>query len=262
MVGGAFQGPMCRSRAAANDGSMTVTLVGGLVVLALLDSTSIATLVIPIWLLLGPGRVRPGRMLLYLGTVVVFYAAVGILLLLGAINLTDRFGELLNRSEVRWAQLAFGIALVILSFRIGRRTAAPGGGRLARWRTRAMGDGVQSGSLGLLVALALAAAGLEVATMLPYLAAIGMISASGLSAPLMIVVIGGYCLVMVLPALVLLTLRIVARTAIEPVLTRISNWMIKNAAGTTAWIVGIVGFLIARDAAFRVDLFERLGALG
>jgi hypothetical protein len=63
---------------------------------------------------------------------------------------------------------------------------------------------------------------------------------------------------MVLPALVLLAARLVARNAVEPVLRRINDWMVKNAASTTGWVLGIVGFLVARDAAWRLGLFEIL----
>nr|BFF20805.1 hypothetical protein GCM10025730_43260 [Promicromonospora thailandica] len=73
-------------------------LVGALVVLALVDSTSFGTLLIPVWLLMAPGRVRVGRMLLYLGSIAGFYALVGLAILLGA----DALGDTLTRlSETR-----------------------------------------------------------------------------------------------------------------------------------------------------------------
>ena len=56
---------------------MDLALAASLAALALIDSTSFGTLLIPIWLLLAPGRVRAGRMLVYLGTIAVFYFAVG-----------------------------------------------------------------------------------------------------------------------------------------------------------------------------------------
>ncbi len=72
--------------------------------------------------------------------------------------------------------------------------------------------------------------------------------------------LAGYCLVMVLPALVLLGVRSVASRSIESGLRRMSAWMERNAA-TTAWIVGIIGFLIARSAAAELGLFEVLDRL-
>ena len=73
--------------------------------------------------------------------------------------------------------------------------------------------------------------------------------------------LAGYCLVMVLPALVLLGIRSVASRAIEAGLRRMSAWMERNAAETTAWIVGIIGFLLARSAAAELVLFEVLDRL-
>lgn len=88
--------------------------------------------------------------------------------------------------------------------------------------------------------------------MLPYLGAIGLLGTSSLTGPEQVVVLAGYCLVMVLPALVLLLLRLAARRLIEPVLQRIARWMERSGGEMTAWIVGIVGFLIARDAVGRM----------
>ncbi|MEK8226362.1 GAP family protein [Oerskovia sp. M15] len=58
--------------------------------------------------------------------------------------------------------------------------------------------------------------------------------------------LAGYCVVMVLPALVLTAGRVLAARQVEPVLARLNGWMTRNAASTTAWVVGIVGFLVAR----------------
>lgn len=275
-------------------------LFGVLAVLALIDSTSFGTLLIPVWLLLAPGRVRAGRMLVYLATIVVFYAAVGIMIALGATFFTDAIGAFFASPFARWLQLILGAAMLIISFTMDtgkpKDGESPKAGRLARWRARAMGvadaapqraahvsansnstlapslrspeqpapDPSASSSAAAfapLMTLALTAALIEVATMLPYLAGIGLISASGTGWPGTGGLIIAYCLVMVLPALLLLAARIVARRRIEPLLQRINDWITKNAASSTAWIVGIVGFLIARDAANTLGLFEFLNRL-
>lgn len=229
---------------------MGLVLLGSLVVLALIDSTSFGTLLIPIWLLLHPGRVRVDRMLIFLGTVAGFYFVVGMAIVLGASAFLPEIRAALDNRAVSWVQLVVGVGLFFLSFRLGPKKGQPsGGGRIARWRQRALGA---EGSAAALAGLALTAALLEVTTMLPYLAAIGLITTAELpvvqSAPLM----AGYCLVMITPALVLLVLRLTAGDRIEPMLTRISNWMTNS--DTLAWIVGIVGFLLARDAIVRLDL--------
>lgn len=238
-----------------------------LVALALVDSLSFGTLLIPVWLLLAPGRLRPSRVLVFLGTVAGFYFAVGLLLAAGAVSfLAD--GEFLESPMAGRAQFVLGAGLLVWSFFIGRKkttdAAAEGSdatpGRLLRWRDRAMSEGGGRGSLGSLVALALTAAVLEVATMLPYLAAVGLISGSELDGGGRGVTLAAYCAVMVVPALVLLAARMLARRLVEPLLERLAGWMAREGAETTAWIVGIVGFLVARDAIARVpELAQVLG---
>ncbi|MFF3065332.1 GAP family protein [Oerskovia sp. NPDC057915] len=251
-------------------------LLGVLVVLALVDSTSFGTLLIPVWLLMTPGRVRVARLLVYLGTVAGFYLVVGVVVALGAGAFAEGFGELFETRPARIVELLVGVALVAYSFRLDRRSkgSSDGQGRVLRWRARAMGassgtgaapsgltplsDGAahpapvatasRAGSVTALVGLALAAAAIELASMLPYLAAIGMMTRADLGWPATGVVLAGYCVVMVLPALLLMAARVLAARQVGPLLDRLNAWMTKNAASTTAWVVGIVGFLLARDA--------------
>ena len=117
------------------------------------------------------------------------------------------------------------------------------------------GDG---GSLAALLGLALAAAGLETVSMVPYLSAIGLLTASELSWASGVVVLAGYCLVMIAPALVLLALRVVAYRWVRRPLERLEAWLTRTAAETTAWVVGIVGFLLARDALVRTGLLDQV----
>jgi hypothetical protein len=63
---------------------------------------------------------------------------------------------------------------------------------------------------------------------------------------------------MVLPALLLLALRILARPLVERPLARLAAWLERTGPETTAWIVGIVGFLLLRDAASRLEFFQQI----
>lgn len=249
---------------------MTTELIASLVVLSLIDSTSFGTLLIPIWLMLAPGRVRTGRIVLFLATVAGFYLVVGLALVSGlAAVLRDTDALLANPVVIR-AQLVVGIGLFVWSFFIGRKRSANGrrsSGRLLRWRDQAMAEaGGRRGRTGRgwtgLVGLALGAAVLEVATMLPYLAATGLISSTDLGPGQRFALLAGYCLVMIAPALVLLLLRVVASRWVEPALVRIAAWMERSGAEATAWIVGIVGFLVARDAASRMPELLSIVSLG
>lgn len=279
-------------------------MAGVLVVLALIDSTSFGTLLIPVWLLLAPGRLRAGRVLVYLGTVAGFYLAVGIVVLLGAGAFLDRFGDALDTRAAAIVQLLLGFGLFALSFRFDSKRAArkaaqsdaapsdagrpdavgagpwtgvgagaetagsgapsspPRPGRISRWRERALGieaDAVGTGAVRTrssvlpLMGLALGAVAIEVGTMLPYLAAIGIVTTSDVGWPGSGAILAAYCVVMVAPALLLLLGRLVAARAVDPVLRRLDRWLTKNATDMTGWVLGVLGVLLALNA------FGRLG---
>lgn len=235
-------------------GDMTLELAGSLAVLALVDSLSLGTLVIPLFFLLAPGRLKLGRILTYLVSIAAFYLVVGVAIAAGASALVSTFAGLVESRPVRILALLLGVGLFALSFWIGRKRpegerAAPG--RLTVWRDRAMAE---RGSTIALVAIAVAAGLSELATMLPYLGAIGMLTTASLDFGSLVVVLACYCVVMIAPALLLTVLRLVARQRVEPALARFATWMQRNAAETTAWIVAIVGFLIAREAAVSLGI--------
>jgi Sap, sulfolipid-1-addressing protein len=136
------------------------TLPIALVGLALLDSTSFGTLLIPVWLLVTPGRIRAGRIITYLGTVTTFYFCVGILLMVGAgaalEALHDAFAGL-PTDALRAGQLALGVLIIAVSYWLEARARRHGDppGKVRRWRTRAMaGTGSGRGLMSLAVAAA------------------------------------------------------------------------------------------------------------
>lgn len=237
---------------------MTPELVLTLGGLALVDSLSIGTLLIPLFFLVAPGRIRAGRMLAYLATISLFYFVVGLAVTAGAATVFGEFSETLESPAAYVVQLVLGVGLLVMSLFIGRKRDEPAQpGRLSRWRERALGDGPPVG----VVLLALAAGVLEIATMFPYLGAIGLITAAALPVATNAGLLALYCLAIITPALVLLVVRVLARRAVEPALQRFSNWLQRTSGETTAWIVGIVGFLLARDAAQVLGLFDALDSL-
>jgi hypothetical protein len=227
-------------------------LLAALAGLALVDSTSVGTLLIPLWMLLEP-RLRVRQFFVYLGTVAGFYFAVGIVLTAGAGTLR----ELVGRSPVvSWVQLVVGVALFALSFyfdpkRVRRRRG--GADPSMRWRARLS---TAEASPAAMAGLGVAAAGIEVMSMLPYLAAIGLLTAAGVGAPVWVPVLAGYVLVMVLPAVLLLCLRLALGARVEPPLQVVSAWLWRRMDGVLSWVLGIVGFLLASDAVIRLDLIE------
>ena len=195
--------------------------------LALIDSTSVGTLVLPLWLMLAPGRVRVGRILTFLGAVAGCYLLIGVLLLLGAAELAGPVGAALESTGGRVLQLVAGTVLVVLGLTVEPWTkagkerrraarAARGPGRLARWRDRARGDG----PAGAVVTLAVVAVG----------------------------ILAGYCLLMVLPALVLPALRVTLHERLTPVLTRVEGRLSRASGETVAWVLFLLGLYLVADA--------------
>ncbi len=234
---------------------MDVGVLLSLAALALVDSTSVGTLVLPLWLMLAPGRVRVGRILTFLGAVAGSYLLIGVLLLLGAAELAGPLGAALDSTGGRVLQLVAGAVLVVLGLTVEpwtkagkerRRAAreARGPGRLARWRDRARGDG----PAGAVVTLAVVAVGVESVSMVPYLAAVALLATSGLGTLPAVGVLAGYCLVMVLPALVLLALRVTLHERLTPLLTRVEAWLSRASGETVAWVLFLLGLYLVGDA--------------
>lgn len=204
--------------------------------------------------------------------IATFYLAVGAAALAGFEAIADGAQALLESTPGRIAQLLVGVALLAGSFFIGSGDKAPRAtapaqpvaahamsgassraapdaaapvarpGRIARWRDRLVGDDAHAGVV-------------ELATMLPYLAAMGALVDRPLPFEGRVVALVAYCAVMVAPAALLLLVRMAAARLVEAPLRRLAAWLEREGPETTAWIVGIVGFLIARGAASELGLF-------
>lgn len=224
-------------------------ILGGL---ALLDSTSIGTLFIPIWLLLAPGVLRPGRVLFYLFIVAALYFAIGVVLLAGATALVDLAGDsfaaggALDTPLVNGAILLIGLALIALSFRKPRKREGPS--RVTRWRERTM----TTRSAGGLVGLAVLAVALEVFTLLPYLGAVAYLSTADFGWGWRLFWLVYYCLVMIAPALALLAVRLAMRDRADRALTWFNAQIDRFAGEALLWMIGILGFFLAAFAGSRL----------
>ncbi|WP_157875350.1 GAP family protein [Arthrobacter sp. PAMC 25486] len=264
---------------------MTIAIYAQLAVLALIDSTSIGTLLIPLWLLLRPdARRMVPRILLYLGVLAFFYLLVGIVMLSGADWAISGMGggSMAAIPAVQWAMVLAGGGMLAYAL-----MAKPGGKDPAKKTVAAGADRASAGSAmspadtpavasdpptgaasvpetpaveikwqqrlstalrspGGIVGLALIAGLLELPTMLPYVVAIGVLSNSALALPGEIGVLAVYCLVMLLPALVLVGLRLLAGQKLDALLRRLSSKLGAFASETLLWVLGIVGFLLLR----------------
>jgi len=236
-----------------------------LVVLALIDGTSFGTLVIPLWLMLTP-RLRPDRVLVYLGVVAAAYLLLGLVLLSGATLLLDQLTAAVDSTPGQVVRLVVGVALLVLGLtiepwtkagkqrradRVARRRAERGPSRMERWRTAVSGEEAAVGALAL---LAITAVAVEAASMVPYLAAIGILVTADLAPLAAGGTLAAYCLVMVAPALLLLGLRVALHQRIAPALTRVEAWLSRNSRETLAWVLFLLGLYLASGAADALDL--------
>lgn len=232
---------------------MGVELLISLFGLALIDSTSIGTLLIPIWLLLDHREVRATSLIIYLMTIAIFYLLIGLAIISGADFLAGVEGEAQSSEALPTnsitslllliAQLAIGICLFAISFRFD--SSKPGAtARVERWKEKAANA---TTSVRFLMGLALFAAMAEVATMLPYLGAIALVASANLPWQQIVALMSAYCLMMILPAMVLLSMRMIVGERIRPMLLRVDQWITRNAASALGWVLGIAGFLIAGD---------------
>lgn len=236
---------------------MELPVLGGLAALALVDSTSFGTLVLPLVMLALPG-IRAGRVLVYLATIAVFYWLLGLALLSGLPALLGLAGGAWQSEGAYWVQLVVGVMLLVISFwpdtPLAKRRAATraASGRKGRWE-RALTD--ETATVRTVAGVALLAGLVEAASMLPYLGAVGLLTTSSLPWIGQAAVLVAYVVVMCLPALVLLGIRVAAGRRLDPTLERLQAWVRTRSGNAMWWVVGIIGFLIAADAVQHLGLF-------
>lgn len=250
-------------------GSTGLLLTLGL--LALIDSTSIGTLIIPIWLVL---RARNGSVLrsavFYLVVLAGFYLAVGLLVLSGVDWVAALFNTTLTESVLaRWVLLVIGAAMFIASFFVNRKPheesqqrttvalaakqnsnlesvpSSASGSSYGKWGKR-LDKALES--KGGITILGLTAGLLELPTMLPYLGAIGLLTASDRPLSLQVGLLVLYCVVMIIPALLLIGVRAIAGQRLAGHFSKLAHWLAKTSGETLAWVVGIIGFLLLRSS--------------
>ena len=223
-----------------------------LVALALLDSGSVGTFVLPVAMLLRPGPAPVRRVVLHLGVVAGCYAVAGAVVLAVGTALWRAVG---SAPAVPWVQLVVGLAAFAVSFAVdsGRRRRQGLPDRTETWLARA--DRLSSRGIAVLAATAVL---VELATMVPYLAALGILGSAALPAPAAGAALVGYCLVMVAPALLLLAARAVLADRVAPLLRRLAAWTSRHGDSALGWGLGIGGFLLARHAVAQLGGWQRV----
>ncbi|MCX5227491.1 GAP family protein [Streptomyces sp. NPDC006553] len=229
--------------------------LGQVLPLALLDTLGVSTIALPVWFLLMPTGLRIDRVFGYLALVSLGYLVLGLVLLSTLAAVREDLGSALESPAGDTATGVAGGALLLLAAWYGLlRRERPGSGRLARRREQAVGR--SSTAKGLITVSALAVV-LEVATMFPYLAAIGILGDSALPWPSRAAVLAVHCLVMVAPAVLVTLARSASKGAVDRPLRRIDGWLRDNARENTAWLIALAGFILLSHS----TAYDRITAL-
>ncbi|MEV6600324.1 GAP family protein [Actinoplanes sp. NPDC051346] len=147
-----------------------------------------------------------------------------------------------------------GVILILTGAWYGplrRKASARNEGRLTRWRDSAVGPEATAGGV---VAVALFAVLLEIATMFPYLSAIEAIGGKPVAVRAGLLAL--YCLTMLAPALLATVLRVVSAHLVQPALRRTDRWLRDGAQENTAWVLAIAGFLLITNTSWFQQFAE------
>ncbi len=220
-----------------------VALVG----LALVDSLSMGTLVIPIGLLLLWGGMCVRPFAIYLGTVTGVYFLLGVALLLGLRVVFEQIATVNEEQWFAWIKLILGIALAAFGILAPKPKRQDKGESASRKQLSAKTSAVAMVGLGLSAAL------MEAATMLPYLAAMAIVQDMEVSLAVQLIIVFVYCLVMIVPILVVAAVVMVVGSGNSPKLQRFADRMEHESKVTLLWFVAILGVWLA---------FSSIGQLG
>lgn len=208
--------------------------------LALLDTLSPTTIGISLFVLLSGAHSIARPLFAYLGTVAAFYFVLGCGLMLGLGALFDSLNGLADNPVAAGGMVIAGAALILYSFRMD--TGPRQQRRPASFRTGAM------------IGLGLATGLLEAGTALPYLGAIGIMTAAELSAIAWAPLLAAYNAMMVLPPVLLYTGYRAFGERLRPRLARWRTRIDQGSRTTLAWVIGIAGFLVLANGLTRTEL--------
>ncbi|WKK60512.1 GAP family protein [Corynebacterium sp. P3-F1] len=213
-----------------------------LIGLALLDSLSIGTLVIPLALILVWRSVRVPALATYLLTVAAVYFALGVAMLLGFTGLSSYVERITDTPVFPWITLILGALLAIYGI-FAPDPVKPAPGELPKQLNKPIHTSVPK-----MIALGLGASLTEAATMLPYIAAMGIISDWDTPIAGQVAAIAAYCGIMVAPTVILAAIALVAGQRFFPRLEKAVPRLQYEAKVTLLWIAAIVGIYMVANS--------------
>lgn len=207
---------------------MSFATIAAVLGLALLDTLSPALIGVTLYLLLARPR-RLGLLLSsYLGTVAASYFAMGCLLMFGLAAVLPAVDE----SVWQWVQRAVGVILFAASWFVPARDPASRPRRPVAFTVPAV------------VVFGLGTWLFEVATAVPYFAAVGIMTSNRLAPGQWLPLLAGYVVIMVLPGIVLYAIWRLVGARVRGRFDRWRDRVDRGSGETLSWMMGIAGVLL------------------
>ncbi|MCE5170735.1 GAP family protein [Paenibacillus profundus] len=210
---------------------MTTEMLLSVGALSLLDTLSPATLGVTVYILLTVKERLVPRLLVYLMTVAGFYFVVGASLMLGLDAIFESVSGIFQNQVVSWIMAIVGGALFIGSFYVPTK-------KVSEPRRP------KSKSIGAMIGLGFTTSLIEVATALPYFAAIGLMTTAQLTTVQWVPILAAYNFIMVLPPLVLIGLHLVFGRLMQNPLEKLRVKISKSTGSALSWIMCIAGLIL------------------
>ncbi|KRC32734.1 MULTISPECIES: GAP family protein [unclassified Lysobacter] len=206
--------------------------------LAVVDSVNPSALAVALWWMARPGAAP--RLLAYIASIALTYAALGIALMLGLGVAVERYGKAFDHPLALALQLALGLGM------LGYAIFAPKQSKTVPEQPQPRVGGLLGMAL-----LGATVTAIELVTALPYFAAVALMTSAKLALwqwlPLLLV----YNAIFVAPPLLLLGLYLFAGRRLQGRFERWRESLQRGARETLLWIVAIAGLALAGDAVGR-----------
>ncbi|GAA0831469.1 hypothetical protein GCM10008915_11500 [Bifidobacterium pullorum subsp. gallinarum] len=214
---------------------MTLELLLSIGVLSLLDMLSPAALGVTVYLLLSERDRLISRLGVYLVTVAGFYFLVGAALMLGLDAVMKSVSDIFQNRTVSWMMAILGGVLFVASFYVPtKKTSAP--------------RRPKSKSFGAMIGLGFTTSLIEVATALPYFAAVGLMTTAQLNTIQWVPILAAYNMVMVLPPLILLGLHLVLGRMMQRPLEKLRVKIAESSGSLLSWVLCIAGVILVLNS--------------
>lgn len=214
---------------------MTLELLLSIGVFSLLDMLSPAALGVTVYLLLTERDRLISRLGVYLVTVAGFYFLVGAALMLGLGAVMKSISDIFQNRTVSWMMAILGGVLFVASFYVPtKKKSEP--------------RRPKSKSFGAMIGLGFTTSLIEVATALPYFAAIGLMTSAQLNTVQWVPILAAYNMVMVLPPLILLGLHLVLGRVMQRPLEKLRVKIAESSGSLLSWVLCIAGVILVLNS--------------